>query len=104
MAITENPVIGLCVGVRLALEDEETFVGASRAQGVAFKEVENVDCVVFEAIAGAERALDKAFDEREVVPETGFGVEVGQGGGRRGEDDGEGNWHEVSCIVVVFVY
>lgn len=89
MAIPQNLVVGLGVCVRPALEDEKKLVGEARILGRGFQGVEEVDCVVLEAMADMESGLGDAFDEPCVVPDAAFGVEVGQGGGRRGEEDGK---------------
>lgn len=99
VAIAEDLVVRLRVRVRLAVKDEKRLVGVAGALGMALQDVEEVDCVGSEAAADADRGLDDGFDERIVVPEAGFGVEVGQGGGRGGEDDGEGDWHEERELV-----
>lgn len=104
VAVAEDSIVRLRIGVRLAVKDEERIVGVAGALGMALQGVEEVDCVGPEAAADADGGLYDAFDEGVVVPEAGFGVEVGQGGGCGGEDDGEGDWHgDVSCGFVYYV-
>jgi hypothetical protein len=98
VAVAEDSVVRLRIRVRPAVKDEERLVGVAGALGMALQGVEEVDCVRPKTAADADGGLDNTLYERVVVPEAGFGVEVGQGGGCGGEDDGEGDWHgDVSC-------
>lgn len=105
VAVAEDFVVRLRIRVRLAVKHEERLVGVAGALGMAFQRVEEVDCVCSEVAADADGGLDDGLDEAVVVPEGGFGVEVGQGGGGGGEDDGERDWHgDVSLFTMYCMY
>lgn len=79
MAISEDRIVALRIGEALALKDQQDAVARGFVRRIALEDVEEAEAVGEFAVVHARGAGDGAFEEEEVVPETGASVEVGGG-------------------------